>query len=89
MTYSQTLLKELKTAKNLSSDNQAAMLIGCTRQFISKINKGIKNFGPDSVIYIADLTGKDPKKAVIERLLEDAENPKVRQTFEEIKQQIQ
>jgi transcriptional regulator with XRE-family HTH domain len=89
MTYSQTLLNDLKAAKDGCSDYKAAQIIGCSKQHISRVKSGIKNFSPEVVIMIATETGKDPLEAMLERLIESAENPKVRQTIKEIKQRIQ
>lgn len=89
MTYSQNLLDELKARFNGCSDYKAAQIIGCTRQQISVVKSGKSNFSPEAVLRIADLTGKDPLEAVLNRLIEGTENPKMRQTYEEIKQRIQ
>jgi len=89
MTYSQTLLNELKIKHDGCSDYKAAQIIGCTRQHISRVQSGEKNFSPEVVLKIAVEAGKDPLEAMLERLIEGAENPKMRQTIEEIKQRIQ
>lgn len=89
MTYSQTLLEELKAMNNGCSDYKAAQIIGCTRQFISKIQSGNRNFSPEVVMKIAFETGKDPLETMLDRLIEGAENPEMRQRIEEIKQRIQ
>lgn len=89
MTYSQQLLDELKAANDGCSDYKAAQILGCTRQHISRVKSGAKNFSEEVVIQIAIETGKDPLKAMLTRLIEGTENPKVRQTIEEIKQRIQ
>lgn len=89
MTYSQSLLDELKAKHDGCSDYKAAKIIGCSKQHISSIRSGNRNFSPEVVIKIAIETGKDPLKTMLERLIEGAENPKMRQTIEEIKQRIQ
>lgn len=89
MTYSQTLLDELKAANDGCSDYKAAQIIGCSKQHVSRIKSGDYNFSAEKVLEIAIETGKDPLEAMLNRLIEGAENPKVRQTIEEIKQRIQ
>jgi plasmid maintenance system antidote protein VapI len=89
MTYSQTLLDDLKAAKDGCSDYKAAQIIGCSKQHISRVRSGTKNFSPEVVIIIATETGRNPIKAVLKRLIEGTENPKVRQTIEEINEKIQ
>lgn len=89
MTYSQELLNDLKAAKDGCSYNAASKFIGCSRQFVSEVKDGKKNFSPENVIAIAVETGKDPLETLLNRLLEGSDNPKVRQTIEEIRQQIQ
>lgn len=89
MTYSQSLLDELKAANNGCSDYKAAQIIGCSKQHISRVKSGSKNFSEEVVIQIASETGKDPLEALLNRLIEGVESPKVRQTLEEIRQRNQ
>jgi transcriptional regulator with XRE-family HTH domain len=89
MTYSQRLLDELKAANNGCTDYKAAQIIGCSKQHISRIKTGDYNFSAEKVLEIAIKTGKDPLEAMLNRLIEGTENPKMRQKIEEIRQRIQ
>jgi transcriptional regulator with XRE-family HTH domain len=89
MTYSQTLLGELKAAYDGCSDYKAAQIIGCSKQHVSRIKSGNHNFSAETVLKIAFETGQDPLEAMLNRLIEGAESPKVRQRYEEIMKRIQ
>lgn len=88
MNYSQTLLTELKANKDGISDYKAAQILGCTRQYISRIKTGHKNMSEEMAIRAAKMAGMDTKKVIIRLLIDKSESDEMRQVWEEIQEKI-
>jgi len=88
MSYAANLIDAIRANNDGCSDYRAAKLLGVSRQLVSSMRSGSRKMTEDVAIKAAELANEDPKIALI-RLNKETENPKVRQYWEEIEQQIQ
>ena len=88
MTYSQTLLTELKASKDGISDYRVAQILNCTRQHISRIKNGEKGMSESMVVRAAKMAGLDPEDALLKLLVDRAESEEIRQILERIGEKI-
>lgn len=82
MSYSIELFEKYKAAKGYSSDRQAAISLGITPQFITRLKAGY-HWSDEKAIYLAEQCGIDPREALAGIALDKAA-PEHRQLWEEI-----
>lgn len=75
MNYSQKLLTELKAVHGLPSDGRAAALLGLSKQSISNIVQGRRQFCDESLIKIAKAMEKDPIEVLAEKYMQGESVP--------------
>lgn len=76
--YSFELIQMYMSAKNYTKAKQAALDLGYSEGFISKIKDGKKNISEESAIYIAENCGMNIDEVLIKLQIEKSKNEKER-----------
>lgn len=84
MNFSQKLLTAFKAAHGLPSDYKAALVLGITKQTVSRISNGKNEFSDDTIVKMAELMGFDPIETLAEKHLSTEQTPKMRIIWQQI-----
>lgn len=71
MNYSVELFEKYKAAKGYSSDRQAAVSLGVTPRFITRLKAGY-HWSDEKAVYLAECCGIDPREALAHIALDKA-----------------
>jgi glycerol-3-phosphate dehydrogenase len=84
MNFSQKLLTELKATCGLPSDGRAAALLDITRQSVSHVVTGRRQFCDDTLVKIAHLLNKNPIEVLATKHIETNESVIMTQVWKDI-----
>lgn len=82
--YSKTLITELMRARKYNLQKQVAAELGFSKNHISEINSGIKEFTEETATYIAEAAGLDTGEVLIKLAMAKAKSETTKSAWNRI-----